>query len=260
MRKKFVAGNWKMNLDMSSAGQLAAGLKEQLPQLKAGTQPSLCDVAVFPAFVHLSAVAKNVKGSDIALGAQDVYFEPNGAYTGQVSVEMLKDLGCRYVIVGHSERRHVMKESDDLVNRKLLAAIKGGLEVILCIGELLEEREANQMETVIERHLRTGLAGVNPGQMAGVTIAYEPVWAIGTGKTATPQQAQEAHAFARGVLADMFDDSIAQATRIQYGGSVKPDNAATLMGQPDVDGALVGGASLKVDDFVAIVRGGCSAG
>jgi len=257
MRTKFVAGNWKMNLNVESARKLAIGLREELAAMKAGDAASLCEVAVCPTFVHLHAVAEALAGSDIGLGAQDVYFEGNGAYTGEISVEMLRDIGCRYVLVGHSERRHVLGEGDDLVNRKLLAAVRGGLAPILCIGELLEERQANQTETVIERHLRKGLAGVSPEEMADVTIAYEPVWAIGTGKTATADQAQQAHAFSRRIVADMFGDSTAEAVRIQYGGSVKPDNAATLMAQADVDGALVGGASLKVSDFAAIVRGGC---
>jgi len=253
MRKKFVAGNWKMNLDLGQVEGLSGGLKEKMGVCENGDQ---VDVAVCPPFVYLPSAAKILAGSSIGVGAQDVYFEGNGAFTGEVSVEMLKDVGCRYVIVGHSERRHVIGETDELINKKLKAVLEGGLEPILCIGELLEEREKGQTETVIERHLREGLKDVSKEQMAKVTIAYEPVWAIGTGKTATPDQAQEAHAFARKILADMFDDALAQATRIQYGGSVKPSNAAELMAKPDVDGALVGGASLKVDDFMGIIQGG----
>ena len=256
MRKKFVAGNWKMNLCRAEAMALASGLKEQLDKSPSSAD---IDVAVCPPLVYLTPVADVIAGSRIGLGAQNVYFEANGAFTGEVSAAMLRDVGCRYVIVGHSERRHVLKESDELINKKLQAALDGGLEVILCIGELLEQRENSQTETVIEQHLRKGLAGVSNQRMESITIAYEPVWAIGTGKTATPEQAQLAHAFARRILADIFDNSVAQSTRIQYGGSVKPDNAAELMSRPDVDGALVGGASLKVDDFMGIIQGSIEA-
>ena len=256
MRKKFVAGNWKMNLNGREARALAQGLKGRL---SGTTIPNEVDVALCPPFVYLAQVVEILADSAISVGAQDAYFEANGAFTGQISVEMLKDVGCRYVIIGHSERRHVIGESDELINRKLQAALAGNLEPILCVGELLEERQNGETETVIERHLRTGLAEVTAEQMTRITIAYEPVWAIGTGKTATCDQAQQAHAFARGILSQIFDDSLAQRIRIQYGGSVKPTNAAELMSQPDVDGALVGGASLKVDDFAGIVAGGCQA-
>ncbi len=252
MRKKFVAGNWKMNLNASEAQSLAAELKEQFEMCE---NADTIDVAVCPPFVYLSSVTAALKGSAIASGAQNMYFEGNGAYTGEISVEMLKDVGCQYVIVGHSERRHVIGETDELINKKLHAALANGLKPILCVGELLEEREKGQTEAVIERHLREGLKNVGKEQMANVTVAYEPVWAIGTGKTATPAQAQETHKFARKILADMFDNETAQAARIQYGGSVKPSNAAELMSQPDVDGALVGGASLKADDFMGIIKG-----
>ena len=257
MRKKFVAGNWKMNMDASGAAALASGLKEQLGGCDKGNG---LDVAVCPPFVYLPTVAAALAGSNIGVGAQDVYFEANGAFTGEISVDMLKDVGCRFAIVGHSERRHVIGETDELINKKVLATLAGGLEVIFCIGELLEERQQNKTEAVNERQLRNGLANVTKEQMARVTVAYEPVWAIGTGVTATCQQAQEAHAFCRGVLSDIFDDETAQAVRIQYGGSVKPDNAAELMAQPDVDGALVGGASLKVDDFMGIIQCGLGQG
>ena len=256
MRKIFVAGNWKMNLDAAGAKKLAAGLAEQLNKVGGCCASCGGPVAVCPPFVYIPAVVEAVAGSCVAVGAQDVYFEGEGAFTGEVSVAMLKDVGCKYVIVGHSERRHVLGESDELVNKKLLATLAGGLAVILCVGELLEERESGQTEAIIERHLRKGLAGVSKEQMAQVTVAYEPVWAIGTGKTATPGQAQEAHAFARSILADMFGEAVAEATVIQYGGSVKADNAGELMGQKDVDGALVGGASLEVDGFVQIVQAG----
>jgi triosephosphate isomerase len=197
-----------------------------------------------------------LSSSAIAVGAQDVYFEPKGAFTGEISPAMLKDVGCTYVLCGHSERRHVLGESDDLVGKKVTASINGGLLPILCVGELLEERDAGKTEQVVERHLRTGLAGLGTEKMAAVTIAYEPVWAIGTGRTATPQQAQEVHQFIRGLLARMYSKDLAGQTRILYGGSVKPENAKELMAQADVDGLLVGGASLKADDFVKIIQAG----
>ena len=253
MRQKYIAGNWKMNLNGAEAKALANGLSEQL---KATEQSDQVDVAVCPAFVYLPQVLDALADSAIRVGAQDVYFEANGAFTGEVSVEMLNDIGCPIVLIGHSERRDVMGESDTLINQKLLASLAGGLEPILCIGELLEEREANQTEAVLERQLKAGLANVTGKQMANVTIAYEPVWAIGTGKTATTEQAQEAHAFSRQVLAEIFDTALADTLRIQYGGSVKPSNAAELMSNRDVDGVLVGGASLKIDDFMGIIQGG----
>ncbi len=253
MRKKFIAGNWKMNLDRAGAVALAGGLKDKFSQIQAINE---VDVVVCPPFVYLWAVAQALAGSYIEVGAQDVYFEPKGAFTGEISVEMLKDTGCQYVIVGHSERRHVIGESDELINKKLRAVLAGGLQAILCIGELLAEREANETEKVIERQLRGGLAQVEKQDMSRVTIAYEPVWAIGTGKVATPDQAQQAHAYSRGIIAGLFDDSVSSAVRIQYGGSVKPDNMAEQLRQPDVDGALVGGASLKIDDFMSIIEAG----
>ncbi len=252
MRKKFIAGNWKMNLDNTAATALAQGLVQSLGAV------TKADVAVCPPFVYLSAVAAALKGSPIALGAQDVFYEANGAFTGEISTAMLKDVGCTYAIIGHSERRHVIGESNALINRKTRAALAGGLLPILCIGELLEEREGGKTEAVLEKQLREGLVDISASEMRKITLAYEPVWAIGTGKTATPQQAQDAHAFCRQVLARIFDGATAQSVRIQYGGSVKADNAAELLGQPDVDGALVGGASLKVNDFAAIVKAGAA--
>ncbi len=250
MRKKFIAGNWKMNLNKAEATALAAGLHEKCGQL------DQVEIGVCPPFVYLSDVIGTLSDSNITVGAQDVYFEGNGAFTGEISVAMLKDISCPLVLVGHSERRHVLGESDALINQKLLASLAGGLDAILCIGELLQERENDQMETVLERQLKLGLASVTKEQMAKVTIAYEPVWAIGTGKVATTEQAQAAHAFCRKVLADIYDNALAQTVRIQYGGSVKPGNAAELMSNPDVDGVLVGGASLKVEDFVGIIEAG----
>ncbi len=255
MRKIFVAGNWKMNLDRAGAKTLATGLKAKLSQ---SDIKGKIDVAVCPPFVYLPAVIEELADSDIGVGAQDVYFEANGAFTGEVSVEMLKDIGCRYAIIGHSERRHVIGETDDLINKKLKATLAGGLEPILCIGELLSERQTNQTEAVVERQLRQGLAEVSIEELARITLAYEPVWAIGTGVTATPAQAQEAHEFSRRIIKDMFSNEAAAAIRIQYGGSVKPTNAEELIKQPDVDGGLIGGASLKVDDFWGILEAGAT--
>jgi triosephosphate isomerase len=212
------------------------------------------DTAVCPPFPYLAVVAEALQGSPVAVGAQDLFWEiEDGAFTGEVSAKMLCDAGCAYAIVGHSERRHVLGETDETVRRKLGAALDGGLSPILCVGELLEEREAGRTESVVERHVTEGLKGLDAAAMAKVTLAYEPVWAIGTGKTATPEQAQEVHAFIRSLVAVQFGRKTADALRIQYGGSVKPGNAADLLGQPDIDGALVGGASLKADSFQAIV-------
>ena len=211
-------------------------------------------VAVCPPFPYLAAVGEVLRGSSVGLGAQNVYPEKEGAFTGEVSTTMLTDVGCRYVIVGHSERRHKLGETDAFINRKVHAALGVGLTVILCIGETLEERKAQHTETVLESQLRGSLAGITPAQLEHLVLAYEPVWAIGTGQNATPEQAQAAHAFVRGLAAKMSSEESAQRLPIQYGGSVKPDNAAALLRQPDVDGALVGGASLQADQFLAIVR------
>ncbi|MHC4242161.1 MAG: triose-phosphate isomerase, partial [Planctomycetota bacterium] len=206
-------------------------------------------------FIYLQSVIKALGTASIGVGAQDVYFEPNGAFTGEISTSMLKDIGCTYCLCGHSERRHVIGETDDLINKKLAAAITGGLLPILCVGELLAEREASKTNDVVSRQLENGLAGLSEEKVSAVTIAYEPVWAIGTGLTAKPQQAQEVHDFIRKLLAGMYSDELAGEIRIQYGGSAKPDNAAELMTQPDIDGLLVGGASLKADAFLAIIQG-----
>jgi len=248
MRKPFIAGNWKMNTNSATAVALAAGLVKELESVET------VDVAVCPPFVYLQSVAAALSASNIALGAQDVYFEGNGAFTGEISCEMLKDCSCSYVILGHSERRHVIGETDELINRKLKAAIAGGLMPIFCVGELLEERDAGKTMDVVESQVQKGLEGLCEERIQAVTIAYEPVWAIGTGRTATPEQAQEVHAAIRGLLEKMFDKTIADSLRIQYGGSAKPGNTAELMAQPDVDGLLVGGASLKVDDFAKMVK------
>ncbi|NQT01625.1 MAG: triose-phosphate isomerase [Planctomycetes bacterium] len=251
MRKPFVAGNWKMNTDSSSGIELAESIASGAMETASGN----VTVAVFPPFVYLQSVTKALVASSIGVGAQDVYFEPNGAFTGEISTSMLKDIGCTYCLCGHSERRHVIGETDELINKKIIAAIAGGLLPILCVGELLAEREASQTNAVVTRQLENGLAGLSEEKVSAVTIAYEPVWAIGTGLTATPQQAQEVHDFIRKLLAGMYSDELAEGIRIQYGGSAKPDNAAELMAQPDIDGLLVGGASLKADGFLAIIQG-----
>ena len=249
-RKLFIAGNWKMNTSLAEATALAGALVEQIGSVRA------VDLAVAPPNVYLKAVADVLSGSTIALSAQNMFYEDNGAFTGEVSGAMLQDVGCRYVILGHSERRHVIGENDELIGRKVLKALSDGLDVIFCCGELLAERQAGQTLDVVSRQVRVGLEGVAKADMAHVTIAYEPVWAIGTGVTATTEQAQEAHEQIRTLLADLYDSDTAAAARIQYGGSVKPDNAADLLALPDVDGVLVGGASLKADDFVVIVNAG----
>lgn len=213
------------------------------------------DLAVCPPSVYLDAVGAALAGGKVALGAQNMYHEPAGAFTGEISAAMLVDLGCRYVILGHSERRHILGETDNQINRKVLAALAAGLTPIVCVGELLAEREAGETAAVIRRQFDGSLAGLTENQMARVVIAYEPVWAIGTGKVATPQQAQEVHLDLRKLIGSRYNAGLAQTVRIQYGGSVKPANAAELLSQPDVDGALVGGASLKADDFLGIAAG-----
>jgi triosephosphate isomerase len=248
MRKPFIAGNWKMNTDSASAVALAAGLAKELSSV------DTVDVAVCPPFVYLQSVAAALSASNIALGSQNVYFEEKGAFTGEISCAMLKDTSCAYAIIGHSERRHVMGESDAMINKKISAAISGGLLPIFCVGELLEERQGGTTNEVVAGQIKNGLEGISAESIQAVTVAYEPVWAIGTGLTATPEQAQEVHAMIRGLLADLYGNEIAQTIRIQYGGSAKPGNTAELMSQPDVDGLLVGGASLKVEDFAAMVK------
>jgi triosephosphate isomerase (TIM) len=248
VRRYFVAGNWKMNTDAAGATALAGALRAGV----AGDCP--VDVLVAPPFPYLGLVVGAVEGSPIKVGGQNCYFEDPGAFTGEVAVEMLKDVGCSYVILGHSERRHVLRETDELINRKVSAALAKGLDVILCIGERLEEREANATEKVLDTQLAGGLADVTAGEAANLVVAYEPVWAIGTGKVATPEQAEAAHRHVRQWLAGRFGAELGEQTRIQYGGSVKADNAAELLGQPNVDGALVGGASLKAESFLPIVE------
>jgi triosephosphate isomerase len=248
MRPLFIAGNWKMNPNTEAD---AVSLAEAV---KAGVgQDHAVRVAVCPPSVYLHRLDSALSNSPIGLGAQNMHPEPSGAYTGELSAAMLVDVGCTHVILGHSERRHGLGETDAFINQKLLAALKAGLIPIVCIGETLEEREQDRTEAVVGAQLDGSLAGLEPDQMAGVVLAYEPVWAIGTGRTATPEQAQQVHAFIRSRLASTFSEAIAARVVIQYGGSVKPDNAQDLLARPDIDGALVGGASLKAGDFLGII-------
>jgi len=249
MRTCLVAGNWKMNTTAQSGVALASAIAAAVPAPLPGV-----DVLVCPPFPYLAAVAAAVRGSGVMVGAQNAWHESPGAYTGEVAAEMLLDVGCRSVILGHSERRHVLHESDELINRKVHAMRRAGLQVILCVGELLEERDANRTDDVLDRQMEGGLEGVGAADLGDTVIAYEPVWAIGTGRTATPAQAQAAHAHLRNWLRARYNPQVAEATRILYGGSVKPENALELLRQADVDGALVGGASLKAESFLPIVR------
>jgi triosephosphate isomerase len=248
-RKLIIAGNWKMNRTVAEAVDLADGLKRELGSVKD------CDIVVCPPFTALSEVSKTILASkNIALGAQNMSEHNVGAYTGEIAALMLKEFSVRYVILGHSERRMYQAESDELVSKKAHAAHAAALKPIVCVGETLTEREAGRMEKVLETQVQGSLAALTKEQMAETVVAYEPVWAIGTGKTATAAQAQEAHAFIRQLLVKMFDEAVARKVRIQYGGSVKPANARELMSLPDVDGALVGGASLEVRSFADIVK------
>jgi triosephosphate isomerase len=248
MRKPFVAGNWKMFTTSATAPQLAAAVVRGLDKEDRVT------VAVCPPFPYLSQVGQVLRDSTVALGAQNLYPEKEGAFTGEVSPTMLRDVGCRYAIIGHSERRHKLGETDDFINRKVKAGLAAGLRVILCVGETLEERERNLTQPMLDMQMFGGLKDLTAEQMANLVLAYEPVWAIGTGRNATPEQAQEVHAFLRWRVAGMLGQEVADALVIQYGGSVKPENARSLLSQPDVDGALVGGASLNAEQFLAIVR------
>ena len=245
MRTPFIAGNWKMHKTLAEARELVAGIREGL------TTISGVDVLICPPVQLLFPMAKAVAGTKIMLGAQNAHEAAYGAFTGEVSVPMLKDTGCTYVIIGHSERRHIYKEDGLLLAKKVRAVVGGGLNVIYCVGETLDERESGRTQAVVERQLTEVVKPDVPADR--LIIAYEPVWAIGTGQTATPDQAQEVHVFIRTRLAGVYGSPTADAIRILYGGSVKPDNAATLLSQPDIDGALVGGACLVPDDFLAII-------
>lgn len=240
-----------MNLTLQQATDLVAALKSSVGSLEG------VDVLVCPPFVYLSAVGEVLKGSDIKLGAQNMYFEAQGAFTGETSGKMLKALSCEYVILGHSERRHILGEDNALINRKVHSAIGQGLRPILCVGELLQEREEGSTEKVLTEQVEKGLEGLSSQELEQLIIAYEPVWAIGTGRTATSEQAQAAQALIRALVEKLSDRSCAQSTIILYGGSVKPDNITELAGQPDIDGALVGGASLQAESFSAIVLSTC---
>ncbi len=247
MRTPILAGNWKMHKTVGEAKELAAALARD-------AQASGREVVVCPPFTALAAVAEVVAGSPVALGAQDMHHEEQGAFTGAISPLMLRDLGCTYVILGHSERRQLFGETDASVNKKVHAALAHGLKPIVCVGETKPERDAGNAQSVVVGQLQGSLAGVDGAQMAQVVIAYEPVWAIGTGDTATPDDAQTMHAAIRATLAELVGEDVAATVRIQYGGSVKPDNVDELMAQPDIDGALVGGAALKADSFLRIVH------
>ena len=247
-RKLIIAGNWKMNKTVAEAVDLVNDLKLSLAPIKE------VDIVVCPPYTALSEVSKAMIQSNLRLGAQNMSEQNSGAFTGEIAAGMLKEFSVRYVILGHSERRQYQKESDELIAKKALAAHLASLKPIICVGELLAEREAGLMEQVLETQVRGSLAGLSKEQMEETILAYEPVWAIGTGRTATAAQAQEAHAFIRGILVKMFDENVARRVRIQYGGSVKGANARELMSQPDVDGALVGGASLEARSFADIIK------
>ncbi|MBW7842818.1 MAG: triose-phosphate isomerase [Ignavibacteriales bacterium] len=249
MRKNVIAGNWKMNNDLAQSEKLIVELKNLLQNEKPN-----CDVIICPPFTSLSEASKLLKGSNIKLGAQNMYFEESGAFTGEVSASMLKSAGCEYVILGHSERRTIFEESDEVINKKIRKALSAGLKPIFCVGELLSERETGITNDVIKRQILSGLQGVTEEEMKNIIIAYEPVWAIGTGKTATPSQAQEVHEFIRDLIQIDYSLETANDVTIQYGGSVKPENAKELLSQKDIDGALVGGACLKADLFMGIIK------
>ena len=247
MRRPIIAGNWKMNKTAPEAAELVGALRPIVAEVDS------VDIVVCPTFAALAAVAPALEGTNIALGAQNMHWEASGAYTGEVSAEMLLTLGCSHVILGHSERRTYFHETNTDVNQKVKAALAKGLTPIMCVGESLEERETGKTESVVKSHVEGGLADLTPDQIGTVVVAYEPVWAIGTGKTATPEQAQDVHAYIRELLSTCADGDTARSVRIQYGGSMKPENAAELLGKPDIDGGLIGGAALKADSFAAIV-------
>ena len=249
MRKKIIAANWKMNMTVAETVSYIESFRIHVEPV------NNVEIVIAPPFTAIAKLSEMLGGSQkIRLGAQNMYFERNGAFTGEVSAAMLRELFVKYVILGHSERRQIFGESDSLVNRKVQTALASGLRAIVCVGETLEERDAGREKEILEAQLRGSLAGVSAAQMVDIVIAYEPVWAIGTGRNASPEQAQEAHAHVREVLAELTDSATAAKVRIQYGGSVKPANAASLLGQPDIDGALVGGASLEALGFSEIVK------
>ena len=252
-RKIFIAGNWKMNKTAAETAELASALKASLAQF-AGK----CEIAVCPTFTSLATAVEILKGSNVKVGAQNIHWADNGAYTGEISGAMLKEIGVEYVIIGHSERRQYFGETDETVNQRIKAALKYGLKPIVCIGETLAEREGGVTNTVLEKQIRGAFADITAADMDAVTIAYEPVWAIGTGKTATPDVAQETHAFIRSVLTALFGDK-AQDIVVQYGGSMKAENSGALVSKQDIDGGLIGGAALKADSFTALIQNALNA-
>jgi len=249
MRIKVIAGNWKMNNDLNESKDLISKLLAGLKNSNAN-----CEVVICPPFTSLSEASAMIKGSTIKLGAQNLHQEENGAFTGEVSAKMLLSTGCEFVIIGHSERRTIFTESDELINKKIIRALKNNLKPIFCVGELLEEREKNITEQVIKSQVLKGLENFSVRDLKNLIIAYEPVWAIGTGKTATPQQAEEVHHFIRKLIENHFSEEFAENLRILYGGSVKPDNSNDLLSQKNIDGALVGGACLNADSFLNIIK------
>ena len=249
MRKKVIAGNWKMNKNLSESQNLISKLSAGLNSEKIN-----CDVIICPPYTSLQEASSLIRNTDIKLGAQNMYYEESGAYTGEISASMLKSVGCEYVILGHSERRTIFKEADSLINKKIKKALQSNLKPIFCIGETLEERESGVTKDVIKRQLVEGLKEISINDLNSIIIAYEPVWAIGTGKTATPAQAEEVHEFIREIISGLYNKDAAENLIIQYGGSVKPENAAELMSQKDIDGALVGGACLKAESFIGIIK------
>ncbi len=249
MRRKVIAGNWKMHKDLSESQNLISKLTNALSK-----EEIRCDVIICPPFTSLSEAGSLIKNTKVKLGAQNMHFEDKGAFTGEISAAMLKSVGCEYVILGHSERRTIFGESDSTVNKKIKKALSSGLKPIFCIGETLQEREKGIMKDVIKRQTTESLQHVSKGEMEKIIIAYEPVWAIGTGVNATPEQAQEVHVFVRELISEIFGSDTAENLVIQYGGSVKPENAADLLSQSDIDGALVGGACLDSDSFISIIK------
>jgi len=247
MRKKVIAGNWKMNKDLNESQDLVSKIINGLGN------DTKCNVIVCPPFTSLNEVSSLIKTTPVKLGAQNMYFEDSGAFTGEISASMIKSVGCEYVIIGHSERRTVFGEPDEVTNKKVKKALEHNLKPIFCIGELLEQREEGTTMDVVKNQLLNGLKDITLEQLSKIIIAYEPVWAIGTGKTASPEQAQEVHAAIRELIVENFSEDVADNLVIQYGGSVKPDNAGELLSQKDIDGALVGGACLKADSFLGII-------
>ncbi len=250
-RRPIIGGNWKMNTDLESGMLLAGAVADHMDVC------DCCEVVIYPPFLYLQAIDSVIDQGSLQLGAQDIWYEADGAYTGEVSVAMLKDVGVTSVLVGHSERRHILGETDSLIAKKANASINGGFQTVLCVGETLDQREEEKTLDIVLGQVKSGLQSTEAQSMHKVVIAYEPVWAIGTGKTASPEDAQSVHKAIRECICDLYDESIANILRIQYGGSVKPDNAAELFSCPDIDGALVGGAALSADSFNAIVAAAC---